>query len=615
VFVVFHKDSTAGVRSLLLLLLFLWHMFSGRCLSSKYLKIVVAWFLLFTMSILYRAMSLRVGAGLLSASMFSNAHNRRAACDSVRKVSSIAITNPLLNKNSLPLFKEITAVDILPAIQHDLSQLKTDFSNLECSLSGKATDKVEFNYPNVVESMEKMQAPLSYSWGVVGHLMGVQNSDDLRKAHDEIQPAVIEINQQIGQSQVMFRALSALRDTQVQWDGLDECQRRIVSSSIRGMEASGVGLEPVQREQFNKLQLELAELSTKFSNNVLDSTKLFKLKVTDKEQIAGLPESARALAAQQAVGAGDTTATAENGPWLITMDMPSYLPAMQHLKSRALRETLYRAFVTRASSEAHDNAPIIKRILQIKTEMAHMLGYKSFAEKSLSTKMAPSVSAVMDLTAMLREKSLPAAQRDLAELKAFAKTQGFDEEIALWDIPFWSERLREKQYQFQEEELRVYFALPSVLDGMFGLAKRLFGVTIEAADGETQVWNQDVRFFNIKDDSTGEHIASFYLDAYSRPAEKRGGAWMDVCVGKSKVLQRIPVAYLTCNGSPPVGEQPSLMTFREVETLFHEFGHGLQHMLTRVEHGDAAGSEWSDFFDVIFIYYFSCSQQHRMGCS
>ncbi len=536
-------------------------------------------------------MSVRVGAGLLSASLFSNAHNRRAACDSVRKVSSIAITNPLLKKNSLPLFKEITAIDILPAIQADLAQLKTDFSNLECSLSGKDTDKIEFNYPNVVESMEKMQAPLSYSWGVVGHLMGVQNSDDLRKAHDEIQPAVIEINQQIGQSQTMFRALSALRDTQSQWDGLDECQRRIVSSSIRGMEASGVGLEPEHREKFNKLQLELAELSTKFSNNVLDSTKLFKLKVTDKEQIAGLPESARALAAQQAVAAGDATATAEDGPWLITMDMPSYLPAMQHLKSRALRETLYRAFVTRASSEAHDNAPIIKRILQIKTEMARMLGYKSFAEKSLSTKMAPSVSAVMELTAMLREKSLPAAQRDLTELRAFAKTQGFDEEIALWDIPFWSERLREKQYQFQEEELRVYFALPSVLDGMFGLANRLFGVTIEAADGQTQVWNPDVRFFNIKDDSTGEHIASFYLDAYSRPAEKRGGAWMDVCVGKSKVLQRIPVAYLTCNGSPPVGEQPSLMTFREVETLFHEFGHGLQHMLTRVEHGDAAGSE------------------------
>ncbi len=455
--------------------------------------------------------------------------------------------------------------------------------------SGK--HKKHYGYPEVVESMEKMQAPLSYSWGVVGHLMGVKNSDDLRKAHDAIQPAVIEINQQIGQSQAVFKALSALKSTQAEWSNLDESQQRIVSAAIKGMEASGVGLQAAEREKFNKLQQELAELSTKFSNNVLDSTKLFKLTISDKAQVEGLPDSAKALASQQAVAAGDATSTPENGPWLLTLDMPSYLPSMQHLKCRELREKLYKAYVTRASSGEHDNAPLIKRILQIKGELARTLGYQSFAEKSLSTKMAPSVEAVLDLTRMLREKSLPAAQKDLHDMRVFAESQGFKGDLALWDIPFWSERLREAQYQFQEEELRVYFALPSVLDGMFALAKRLFGVTIEAADGQTQVWNKDVRFFNIKDDKTGAHIASFYLDPYSRPAEKRGGAWMDVCVGKSKVMNRIPVAYLTCNGSPPVGDQPSLMTFREVETLFHEFGHGLQHMLTRVEHGDAAGSK------------------------
>lgn len=210
---------------------------------------------------------------------------------------------------------------------------------------------------------------------------------------------------------------------------------------------------------------------------------------------------------------------------------------------------------------------------------------------------------------MLQKKSYPAAKREMQELTEFAQSQGFQGSLQLWDVPFWSERLRENKYKYEEEELRAYFALPTVLDGLFALAKRLFGITIVAADGEVEVWNPDVRFFNIKvfkptldavptplnsylvqDDNTGEHIASFYLDPYSRPADKRGGAWMDVCIGNSKVMQRKPVAYLTCNGSPPVGEQPSLMTFREVETLFHEFGHGLQHMLTRIPHGDAAGS-------------------------
>jgi oligopeptidase A len=201
------------------------------------------------------------------------------------------------------------------------------------------------------------------------------------------------------------------------------------------------------------------------------------------------------------------------------------------------------------------------------------------------------VGAVLELTEMLREKAMPAAVKELEELTAFAKEQGFVGELELWDIPFWSERLRENQYEFEEEELKAYFPFPSVLNGLFSLANRLFGVTIEAADGEAQVWHKDVRFFKVKDDKTGEYIASFFLDPYSRPAEKRGGAWVDICLNKSKVLNRKPVAYIICNGSPPAAEaDPSLMTFREVETLFHEFGHALQVMLTTVEHGDAAGS-------------------------
>lgn len=350
-----------------------------------------------------------------------------------------------------------------------------------------------------------------------------------------------------------------------------------------------LGLNDVERPVFNKLQLEAAELSSKFNNNVLDSTKAFNLKLTTAEEVEGLPDSAKALAAKQAAANGDENATPENGPWLITLDMPSYLPAMQHLKSREIREKLYRAFLTRASTGDFDNAPIIQRIMQIKLERAKMLGYNTYADMSLSKKMAKDVDSVVKLTEMLKDQSLSVAKDELENLKKYAIAQGFKENMELWDVTYWSERLRESKYEFSEEELRPYLPLPKVLDGLFELAERLFGVTIERADGSEEVWCTDVGFFKIFDATSKEHIASFYLDPYSRPAEKRGGAWMDVCVGKSKVMNRKPVAYLTCNGSPPVGETPSLMTFREVETLFHEFGHGLQHMLTNVEHGEAAG--------------------------
>eukprot|EP00596_Hydrurales_sp_CCMP1899_P005259 CAMPEP_0119039880 /NCGR_PEP_ID=MMETSP1177-20130426/9621_1 /TAXON_ID=2985 /ORGANISM="Ochromonas sp, Strain CCMP1899" /LENGTH=694 /DNA_ID=CAMNT_0007004339 /DNA_START=199 /DNA_END=2283 /DNA_ORIENTATION=- len=498
-------------------------------------------------------------------------------------MSAGILDNPLLKRDHLPLFSEIQSVHILPSVKSDLEKLKIDFKEFEEKLSAKA------DYSLAVEDLEKIQAPLAYSWGVVGHLMGVKNSDDLRKAHDEAQPSVIEVFQTFGQSQPLFKALSSLKSDQAVWASLEESQQRIVTSSIRQMESSGVGLKEADREIFNKLQLEQAELSTKFSNNVLDSTKAFKLKVTNKGDVEGLPASALEFAAQQAVAGGDAAATVETGPWVFSLDMPSYLPAMQHLQSRTVRETLYKAFVTRASSEERDNAPLIKRILQIKNEMAKMLGYSSFAEKSLASKMAPSVESVLELTDMLRSKAYPAAQVEMKELEAFAKGRGFQRKIELWDVTYWSERLREASYEFEEEQLRAYFSLPKVLEGLFALAERLFGVKIEAADGDAQVWCEDVRFFKISDSTTGEHIANFFLDPFSRPADKRGGAWMDVCLGKSQVLNRKPVAYLVCNMSPPQGDKPSLMTFREVETLFHEFGHGLQHMLTRVTHGDAAG--------------------------
>lgn len=423
--------------------------------------------------------------------------------------------------------------------------------------------------------------------------MGVKNSDDLRSAHKEVQQPVIEAFQMIGQSKPLFDALSSLKQRQAIWEKLDEAQQRIVTSAIKSMESSGVGLTGDDKVKFNKLQLEAAELSTKFSNNIHDSTKAYSLKLTDKKDIEGLPASAVSLFVQQAIAAGDKDATIENGPWLITLDMPSYLPCMQHLKSSKIREKLYRAYVTRASSECenkeNNNEPVIKRILQVKYEMSKMLGYKNYADRSLSTKMAEDVNAVLQLSEMLREKSFPAAQREFEQLQKFANSEGYNGKLCLWDVPYYSERQREKLYEFSEEDLRPYLPFPSVLQGLFNLANRLFNINIVESDSKEDVWSPEVKFYKIYDSTSKVHLASFYLDPYSRPAEKRGGAWMASCQGKSRVLDKIPVAYLTCNGSPPVGSDPSLMTFREVETLFHEFGHGLQHMLTTVPHADAAG--------------------------
>ena len=254
-------------------------------------------------------------------------------------------------------------------------------------------------------------------------------------------------------------------------------------------------MNEADRPVFNKLQLEAAELASKFNNNVLDSTKAFSLRLTKNTEVEGLPDSAKALAAKQAAANGDEGATSENGPWLITLDMPSYLPAMQHLKSREIREKLYRAFLTRASTGEFDNAPIIQRIMQIKLEMAKMLGYNTYAELSLSKKMAKDVESVINLTKMLKDQSLSIAKDELENLKKFANAQGFTENMELWDVTYWSERLRESKYEFSEEELRSYFPLPKVLDGLFQLAERLFGVTIERADGSEEVWCEDVGFF------------------------------------------------------------------------------------------------------------------------
>ncbi|WP_445635362.1 oligopeptidase A [Nostoc sp. DSM 114161] len=500
--------------------------------------------------------------------------------------STILFDNPLLQGTGLPPFAEIKPERVVPAFNQLLAELDQQLAALEAN--------VEPTWEGLVEPLEKLTERLTWSWGAVNHLMGVKNSPELREAHEIIQPQVIQFINKLGQSQPIYNAFKVLRGSD-NWETLELAQQRIIEAAIRDAELSGVGLEGEARERFNIIQMELAELSTKFSNHVLDATKSFSLTLTTKAEIDGLPPSLVSLAAQAAREAGEINATPENGPWRITLDFPSYGPFMQHSTRRDLREKLYKAYITRASSGDLDNNPLIERILELRQELADLLGFGSYAELSLASKMAPNVQAVEALLEELRQASYDAAVKDLKELQAFAASHGKEhQDLKHWDISFWAERQREAKFAFTAEELRPYFPLPQVLDGLFGLVKRLFGVTVTPADGQAPVWHEDVRYFQIADE-TGSPIAYFYLDPYSRPAEKRGGAWMDVCINRAKITEngvtsiRLPVSYLICNQTPPVDGKPSLMTFYEVETLFHEFGHGLHHMLTKIDYAGAAG--------------------------
>ena len=486
--------------------------------------------------------------------------------------------NPLLQQEALPKFASIEPADLTPAVTELLTKMEQQFSDLESVLGSIESP----DYEQVLPQVERIQFPVGYVWGVAGHLNGVKNGDELRAAYEENQPKVVESMTKFSQSKPLYNALESLAEKLEGTDFEMSQKRRAVDGSLQSMKLGGVGLEGEQKEQFNAMKMRLAELSTTFSNNVLDATKAFSLTIDDPAKLEGVPSSAKTmwanahvmyLQSQAKEGEEIPSMDPEKGPYRITLDAPSYIAVLSHLPDRALREQVYRASITRASeSSDKNNVPIVYEILKLKNGMAKILGFKNYAEQSLSRKMAPSVEAVRELSDLIAEKALPAAIRELAEITDLAREKGGDqyseanlEKLMPWDTTFWSERLKESKFDMTAEQLRPYFALPNVLDGMFGLVKRIFNIEVRAADGEAEVWNKDVRFFNVYDVDSNKHIASFYLDPYSRPENKRGGAWMDVCIGKSDAVKReIPVAYLTCNGSPPVGETPSLMTFAEV---------------------------------------------------
>ncbi|CAH2043321.1 unnamed protein product [Thlaspi arvense] len=491
-------------------------------------------------------------------------------------------SNPLLQDFDFPPFDSVDATHVRPGVRALLQHLESELERLEKS--------VEPSWPKLVEPLEKIVDRLGVVWGMINHLKSVKDTPELRAAIEDVQPEKVKFQLRLGQSKPIYNAFKAIRESP-EWPSLSEARQPQIKEAV----LIGIALDDEKRAEFNKIEQELEKLSHKFSENVLDATKKFEKLITDKKEIEGLPPSALGLFAQAAVSRGHENATAENGPWIITLDAPSYLPVMQHAKNRALREELYRAYLSRASSGDLDNTAIIDQILKLRLEKAKLLGYNNYAEVSMAMKMA-TVEKAAELLEKLRSASWDPAVQDMEDLKSFAKSQGAEESGSLthWDTTFWSERLRESIYDINEEELRPYFSLPKVMDGLFSLAKTLFGIDIEPADGVAPVWNSDVRFYRVKD-SSGNPVAYFYFDPYSRPSEKRGGAWMDEVASRSRVMARkgtsvrLPVAHMVCNQTPPLGDKPSLMTFREVETVFHEFGHALQHMLTKQDEGLVAG--------------------------
>jgi len=496
----------------------------------------------------------------------------------------------LLAGEGLPRFEAITPDQVVAHIPALLSTLQAELDRLEADLAAASAAGRTLGWSEVMDPLHRLGERLRWSWGVVSHLNGVCNSPELREAHASQQAAVVAFGNRAGQSRVLFEALRRLQAQ----GGLDATQERILTAELRDMELRGVGLEGEAQAAFNAASQELAELATAFGNRVLDATNAWTLRLSDPAEVEGLPDSLKEQLAQAARDAGDGEATASDGPWLLGLDMPRFGPFLKYSRRRDLREIAYKAHVSRASGETDGNWPAIERILTLRREQAQRLGYGSWAEVSLAAKMAGSVAEVEALLEELRTAAYPAALQELEALRGCAAREGAAEadDLKPWDVSFWAEVRRRQAFDLDSEALRPWFPLPRVLEGLFGLCDRLFGIRIRPADGEAPVWHPDVRFFRVEDAGSGEPLAAFYLDPYSRPGSKRGGAWMDECLVRSLDASGqpvLPVAYLVCNQSPPVGDTPSLMTFEEVETLFHEFGHGLQHMLTTVERPQAAG--------------------------
>jgi oligopeptidase A len=475
----------------------------------------------------------------------------------------------------LPPFSRIRPEHIEPAIDTLLAECRARIAEL--------TDPGLLpTWESFIEPLDLVDDRLSRAWSPVSHLNGVMNDETLRKAYNACLPKLTDYGTEVGQNEALFRAYQAVAGQ----EHLSGAQRKVLENALRDFHLSGVDLPAEQKARFKEISLALSELSSRFSDNLLDATNAWSKRIDAETDLAGLPDSARQLAAQTAAQRGETG-------FLLTLDLPCYVPVLTYADDRSLRHELYEAFGTRASDQGPhagqwDNGEVMAQILALRHEMAQLLGFPNYAERSLATKMARSTDEVLTFLNDLAERSVARARAELAEVAAFAREHHGVEEIAPWDVAYYSEKLRVHRYAISQEDLRPYFPLPRVLSGLFGVVERLFEIRITEATG-VDTWHPDVRFFEIRD-LAGALRGQFYLDPFARQS-KRSGAWMDVCTNRIHTTQydQLPVAYLVCNFSPPIGERPSLLTHNEVETLFHEFGHGLHHMLTTVDYPAVAG--------------------------
>ncbi|TLS77553.1 M3 family metallopeptidase [Mariprofundus erugo] len=484
--------------------------------------------------------------------------------------------NPLIQGifTELPLFDRIRAEHVLPALELTLAYARNQVALL--------TDIDAPSWDSLMQPLESMDEMLGRVWGPVSHLNAVCDSDEMRPVYQQGVAKMAEWSSELGQNEALYAAIRKVADRD-DFATLSGERQRVVEHALRDFKLSGAELEGDAKERFKAIRMRSSELSTTFEQHILDATRAFSLHITDAVDVSGLPESILAAASQRAANSGK-----EDG-WLITLDIPSYLPFMQYADNRNLRETMYRAYVTRATTGELDNTGVIDEMLKLRKEAASLLGFEHYAASSLVSKMAESADEVSAFLRELAAKSRPAAEHEIAELRAFAADELGLNDLQAWDIPYASEKLRLKKYAISQEELKPYFSEQNVVQGMFGLVERLYGISIRESESVAK-WHDSARFFEVFS-NTGEKIAAFYLDPYAR-AHKRGGAWMDECVArwlKSDGTLQLPVAYLVCNFDAPVGDKPALWTHDEVTTLFHEFGHGLHHMLTTVNELSVSG--------------------------
>jgi oligopeptidase A len=488
------------------------------------------------------------------------------------------MNNPLLESRELPPFSRIKAEHVVPAITRILEDNRAAIAAL--LEPGKT-----YTWENLVEPLEDLDDRLNRVWSPVSHMNSVVNSDELREAYNACLPLLSEYATEVGQNEDLYRAYRSIAERR-DFANLDTAQRKIIDNALRDFRLSGVDLPPDQKNRYKEIAQELSRLTSRFQDNLLDATHAWSKHIEDEGLLSGLPESARLLARQ--------TAAAQNKDgWVFTLEFPSYIAVMTYADNRDLRQECYTAYNTRASDQGptagrFDNTELMERILALRHEKARLLGFHNFAELSLATKMAPSTDEVVTFLTDLAERSLPHARHDLEELRAFAGAQLGLHDLQSWDLTYASEKLRQHKFELSEEEVRTYFPAPKAVSGMFAVVERLYGLRIRAVEG-VDVWHPDVGFYEIQDRS-GELRGAFYLDLYARP-KKRGGAWMDECLTRRRTATKVqtPVAYLTCNFTPPTENEPALLRHDEVLTLFHEFGHGLHHMLTKVDHLGVSG--------------------------